>query len=158
MSITVAAISGVVAATVKYLLASKGMEAAAQKAAEKIGEMGGEGLINAGKNAFARLREALGQRGEDAKRARRALENVEEEPDSKAYQDKLIEELGKLSANDVQFRTLLEQLSAQVEQVGGASGVQGSVRISGDAKVYGDQFGVNSGSVTSSYNFTDRDD
>lgn len=156
MSITGAAISGVVAAAVRYLLESKGMAAAAQKAVEQVGLLSGEALVNAGKNALAKLRTALTERGAAAQKAQRALENVEQEPDEQAYQAKLTTELEKLAANDAQFRTLLEQLSAEFKLAGG-SAAQGSVSISGGTQ-YGNQIGVNQAPISSTYTINDRDD
>lgn len=158
MSLTVAAIGGVVTAAVKYLLVSKGMETAATKAAEKIGQLGGEALVNAGKNAFAKLREALGQRGEPAKKAQKALADVEEDPTDEDYQRKFATELEKLAQSDTELRTLLEQLSAEVEQANATSGVHGTANVSGDAKVYGSVVGTNPGTITGTYSFGKDDD
>ncbi|MBA3945517.1 MAG: hypothetical protein H0X37_13240 [Herpetosiphonaceae bacterium] len=136
MSLTIAAISGVVSAAVKYLLTSKGLDTAAQKATEKIGTMGGEALINVGKNALTKLREALGQRGDAAKKAQKALADVEDDPADVDYQQKLATELDKLAAADGQLRTLLEQLSAEVEKVNGKNDVRmHHQQISGYAQV-----------------------
>jgi hypothetical protein len=157
MSLTMAAIGGVVAATVKYLLASKGAELAAGKAAEKIGEKGGEALINAGRDAFTRLKAALGRRGAEAEKANRALANVEAEPDDKAYQEKLTAELEKLAASDAELRKLLEELSAEVQQAGGPV-AQGSVNVSGQGRIYGPTAGTSTGTMSGTYTFGDRDE
>ncbi len=148
MSLTIAAINGVVSTAVKYLLMSRGLETAAHKATEKIGEMGGEALVNVGKNALAKLREALGQRGDAAKKAQKALADVEDYPNDEDYQRKFATELDKLAVNDGQLRTLLEQLSAEVQQAGGKAGApQGYVTAYGNAKI--DQgIGVNTGTAT----------
>lgn len=136
MSLTIAAISGVVSAAVKYLLVSKGLETAAQKATEKIGELGGEALVNVGKNALLKLRDALAQRGDAAKKAQKALDDVEDDPTDEDYQRKFATELDKLAANDGHVRALLEQLSAEVEKTKGAgSGRSHTQTISGHAQI-----------------------
>lgn len=159
MSLTAAAISGVVAATVKYLLASEGMQKAAEKAMEKVGELGGEALVNAGKNALAKLRTVLTSKGNTAKKATTALTNLEDDPTDEDYQRKLVSELEKLSATDPQLRTLLEHLSVEVQQAGGQPGtVQGTATVSGEARVFGPVTGASTGTITSSYTIQPDDE
>lgn len=161
MSLTLAAIGGIVTAIVKYLLASKASEIVGQKALEKVGESGGEALVEAGKHAFDGIKHALGTHGEDAKKANKALQDVEEDPTDEDYQHKLASELEKLAAHDADLRNLLEQLSSVVQQaqtqISGT--VQGMINVSGQGQIYGPTAGVNTGTMMGgTYHITEKGD
>ncbi len=160
MVLTLAVIGGVVAAVAKYLLANKGAETVEQKALEKVGEMGGEALVNAGKNAFTSIKQALTKRGEAAKKATKALVDVEEDPTDQDYQQKLATELQRLAAGDPELNRLLEKLGEVVQQaqtqIGGD--VQGSVNVADQGKIYGPTAAVNTGAMSGTYTFNEKDD
>jgi len=161
VSLTLAAIAGIVAAVVKYLTASKGAEIVGEKAMEKVGEASGEGLVNIGKHAYDGIKHALIKRGEHAKKADNALEDVEEDPTDEDYQRKLATELEKLAAHDADLHNLLEHLSTIVQQAQTqiSGSVQGLVNVSGQGKIYGPTSGVNTGTMMGgTYNINYEDD
>jgi hypothetical protein len=161
MILTLAAIGGIVTAIVKYLLASKASEIVGQKAMEKVGESSGEALVEAGKHAFDGINHALIKRGEDAKKANKALADVEEDPTDEDYQRKLATELEKLAAHDADLRNMLEHLSSLVQQAQTqiSGNVQGMVNVSGQGKIYGPTAGVNTGTMMGgTYHVNDKDD
>ncbi|HEY4036766.1 MAG TPA: hypothetical protein VGL94_22645 [Ktedonobacteraceae bacterium] len=161
MSLTLAAIGGIVGTMVKYLLANKAPEIAGQKAVEKIGEAGGQALTDAGKQAFHGIKQALTKRGENAKKANKALTDVEEDPTDEDYQRKLTNELEKLAASDTDLRGLLEHLSSVMQQAQTqiSGKVEGAVNVSDQGKIYGPTAGVNTGTMFGgTYNINDKDD
>jgi hypothetical protein len=161
MSLTLAAIGGIVTAVVKFLRASKAPEIISQKAMEKVGESSGEELVEAGKHAFNGIKQALTKRGEDAKKANKALTDIIEDPADEDYQHKFATELEKLAAHDADLRNLLEHLSSVVQQAKTqiSGNVQGMVNVSGRAKIYGPTAGVNTGTMMGgTYNLDDKED
>jgi hypothetical protein len=161
MSLTLAAIAGVVTAVVKYLVAKKSAEIVGDKALEKIGESGGEALVETGKKAFTGIKQALTGRGDAAKKANKALADVEEDPTDEDYQHKLANELEKLAANDTELRSLLEHLSSVVQQAQTqiTGNVHGTVNVSGQGKIYGPTAGVNFGPIMGgTYNINDKEE
>lgn len=108
MSLTVAAIGGIVTATAKYLAASK--------AGEKVSEAAGDALVKVGASVFSRLKATLGQRGDTARKADRALADVADDPGDQEYQRNLTTQLERLAKDDAELRSVLSALSAEVQR------------------------------------------
>ncbi|MBV9787249.1 MAG: hypothetical protein JOZ51_03680 [Chloroflexi bacterium] len=153
MSLTMTAITSVVAMAAKYLLASTAVQQATEEAANRIGELSGEALTTLGASVVSRLRSALNVRSDAANKANRALDDVASDPADEDYQHKLVRELDKLAQNDTSLRDLLTELSAEVERAGGAAGQTGFL-VSGD--IYGPTAGTNAGSMNAEYTFNAR--
>lgn len=78
------------------------------------------------------------------------------EDDPATYQEALQKVLERMAARSQPFAQQLQTLAQQANiQTGG---VQGSVNVTGQGKVYGTAAGVVTGSVTGSYTFTDDDE
>lgn len=151
MSLTIAAIGGVVLAMAKYLAASKAAETIGGKALEEIGKSGGEAVTTVGKSAFARLKALLSRGDGTAAKAKQALDNVETDPADVDYQTKLAKELEQLAQTDTELRTALEELSRQLPPQMGRADVK--INIGDEAKVTGQVIGVvgPGGSVTATF-------
>jgi hypothetical protein len=159
MSLTLAAIGGIVTAIVKYLLANKASEIVEQKALEKVGESSGEAIVKAGKYAFDSIQHALESRSDAAKQATKALIDLREDPSDEDYQQKLTIELEKLAEHDADLSNQLEHLSSLVQQTQTqiSGNVQGMINVSGQGSIYGPAAGVNTGTMEGgTYNINDK--
>lgn len=101
----------IVQGVVTYLK-QEGAKTLDEKAVEKLGEKAGESAFGAGSKSLAKLR-ALFQNKDD-KKAQKALQAVEEDPDDKDYQDKLIKETIRLAATDSAVANELKVLAQNV--------------------------------------------
>jgi hypothetical protein len=92
------------------------------------------------------------QHGNEDERA--DLANFERNP--QRYGEGLARVLWDLAGREPAFA---EQLQTVVQQAGvQGSGVQGNVNVSGEGKVYGTATGVNTGTVSGTYNFAEDKD
>ena len=149
MSLSVAAISGIVTAAAKYLAASK--------AGEKVSEAASAALVRVGEVVFTRLKETFTRRG-DATKATRALDDLFNDPTDEDYRKKLEKELKAQSDSDAELRTLLAQLSAEVEKTQGAEAPRAgdSYVVRDHGRVYGPMGGTTHGGIT--YSFGQEDE
>lgn len=77
------------------------------------------------------------------------LANFERNPER--YRDGLTRALTDVAAREPAFAQQLQTLAQQAGVQG--SGVQGNVNVSGEGKVYGTAAGVNTGTISGTYNF-----
>lgn len=140
MSVSTAAIAGIVAAVAKYVTASKLTE----KAVENASEAGGDALVSLGKAAHERIKQAAGGPRDVARKVKKALVDVEEDPEDEDYRAKLTKELERLAETDEHVRRILEQLAVQLPAAGGA--VRGVAHVEGGS-IRGSVIGLNLGSV-----------
>jgi len=95
-----------------------------------------------GEQAAPLVKAAVQQHGSASDQ--RALENFEDDPD--LYEGALKTMLTRLADRSPAFATQLQTLAQQANiQTGG---VQGSVNVSGQGKIYGPAAGVNTGTMT----------
>jgi hypothetical protein len=84
----------------------------------------------------------------------KVVENFEDDPEM--YEEAMQKALARLAERSQPFAQQLQTLAQQANiQTGG---VQGSVNVSGEGKVYGTAVGVNTGTVTGTYTFGDKDE
>jgi len=84
----------------------------------------------------------------------KVVENFEE--DAETYEEALQKALSRLAERSQPFAQQLQTLAQQANiQTGG---VQGSVNVSGEGRVYGTAAGVVTGTVSGTYSFKDEDE
>jgi hypothetical protein len=117
---------------VAVFIKTQGAQKAGEKAAEVIGEKATEATLHKGEKALAILRTRFSAKA-DAK-AQQALANVEQDPDDKDYQQKLVKETARLASADSAFTQELKMLAENV-----AIAQSGSVVIDNKAPNQGAQ-------------------
>src|SRR5947208_826826 len=104
-------ISPIITAVVTYIK-TQGAQKASDKAAEVIGEKSTEAAMSLGQRAWTLLRSKFSAKA-DVK-AQQALTNVEQDPDDKDYQQKLVKETVRLASADPSFTQELKVLAENV--------------------------------------------
>jgi hypothetical protein len=130
-SLLISWISPVITAMATYIK-TQGVQKAADKAMEVIGEKAVENTVGKGQKALTLLHSQFFAKA-DAK-AKQALANMEQNPDDENYQQELIKETARLASIDSAFAQEL-RLLAEKEVVA----QPGSVIIHNDAPSYGAQ-------------------
>jgi hypothetical protein len=148
-SIIGSVITGLVGALSAYMTYRVGMKQAEQNGTSKP-EQSAE--AKKGETALATIQQAVQQHGDD--KDRNALAQFEADPED--YRDALERKLLRLAEANPAFAQQLQTLAQQAGVQG--SGVQGNVNISGQGKVYGTATGVNTGTISGTYNINDDKD
>lgn len=130
-SLLISWISPVITAVATYIK-TQGVQKAADKAMEVIGERAVENTVGKGKKALSLLHSQFFAKV-DAK-AKQALANVEQDPDDENYQQELIKETVRLASTDDAFAQELRLLAEK-----GAVTQPSSVIIHNNAPSYGAQ-------------------
>jgi hypothetical protein len=122
--------------TVGMYIKTQGVHKTADKVAEVIEEKAAEEMGSKGQKAFVLLRSRFSAKADE--KAKRALANVEQDPEDEDYQQKLVKETARLASADPLFAQELKVLGENV-----AIAQSGSVTIDNKASNYGVQGVVN---------------
>jgi len=144
-----AVITGLVGALTAYMNYRVGMKQAEQKGAAPPAK---SEEAAKGETAIEVVKAGIERHGNEDERA--DLANFERNP--QRYQYGLARALADIAAREPAFAQQLQTLAQQANiQTGG---IQGSVNVSDQGKIYGPTAGVNTGEMSGTYTFNEKDD
>lgn len=118
--------------TVVTYMRTQGIQKSADKMAEVVGEKAAEETLRKGEKALTFLRSHFFAKADE--KAKRALANVEQDPDDEDYRQKLMKETARLASADPTFAQHLKALGGHM-----ATAQSGGVTIENKAPNYGAQ-------------------
>jgi hypothetical protein len=147
--ISIAVITGLVALMTGYMKYRADMKQAEQKGAAAPAKTE---EVTKGETALAQVKQGVAQHGDE--KDQNALAQFETDPDD--YRDVFEKKLARLAERSPAFAQQLQTVAQQANiQTGG---VQGSVNVSGEGKVYGPVVGANTGTISGTYTLGKKDD